>query len=774
MQLPAYVAENQPYRPDLILWLALPDDIVVGSEVVDPRKMTPTFGDSLRTAMERPRLGPARRPSRVRVSDENLAREVQTVLGPAAEVVVGPTPELDALVDDMMRSMPAGGAKASYLEGGRVAENSIGRLFQAAALLFRVTPWKRMSDDQVIRLDAPSLGVEGACISVLGMLGERLGLAVFPSLDALEAFSDGAESDLRPGSRPDLGTTVLSLCFERAADLPPSMRREVAKHGWPMSSPNAFPLPEHRERDGVLRPMSEQDVALLTRAAEAVSSLYIRHGDEFHLPDFAVSESFSDDDDRTVRLTYPYEAWDAFEPGPAPSPRAAPSKVGRNDPCPCGSGKKYKKCHLDEDAGARRAGASVDSWHEIDQRLVWAMQRYAAERFGEQWHRAADPFEDPEGAIQLFAPWSVFHFLVGERPVVAWFIEERGAQLTPEERAWLEAQRRAWISIWEVHDLEPGRSLHLRDLLTGEERHVIEVRGSKNIARRDCILGRIVEWQGASLLCGAHPRPLPPRAAANVERQMRGRIRLKGKVPPERLRHAEAYAIDKWEDSVAEVDVLRSLPPELRNTDGDLLVMTIDHFHVEPGKRDRVWQQLASMPNVEAEGLSVNATTIVFTRHHKGSRSKEQMVVIARATLGGRVLTVETNSVERAAELRRQIETTCKGMVRHRSHEQIDPRLRPPKAVSEGNRRPGRFAPAASTPEAVDAIRQFKEQHYAGWVDEPLPALAGKTARQSIRTKSGRQRVDLLLREMENQEQGVPEAERFDFSKLRSALGLLP
>ncbi|SPF43691.1 conserved hypothetical protein [Candidatus Sulfopaludibacter sp. SbA4] len=24
---------------------------------------------------------------------------------------------------------------------------------------------------------------------------------------------------------------------------------------------------------------------------------------------------------------------------------AISSKVGRNDPCPCGSGKKYKKCH---------------------------------------------------------------------------------------------------------------------------------------------------------------------------------------------------------------------------------------------------------------------------------------------------------------------------------------------------------------------------------------------------------------------------------------------
>ena len=27
----------------------------------------------------------------------------------------------------------------------------------------------------------------------------------------------------------------------------------------------------------------------------------------------------------------------------------AESKVGRNDPCPCGSGKKYKKCCLDAD-----------------------------------------------------------------------------------------------------------------------------------------------------------------------------------------------------------------------------------------------------------------------------------------------------------------------------------------------------------------------------------------------------------------------------------------
>ncbi len=34
-------------------------------------------------------------------------------------------------------------------------------------------------------------------------------------------------------------------------------------------------------------------------------------------------------------------------PRPAPVPRTPTGeKIGRNDPCYCGSGKKYKKCHL--------------------------------------------------------------------------------------------------------------------------------------------------------------------------------------------------------------------------------------------------------------------------------------------------------------------------------------------------------------------------------------------------------------------------------------------
>jgi len=36
---------------------------------------------------------------------------------------------------------------------------------------------------------------------------------------------------------------------------------------------------------------------------------------------------------------------------------ARSAKVGRNEPCPCGSGKKYKRCCADKDEGVGQAGS---------------------------------------------------------------------------------------------------------------------------------------------------------------------------------------------------------------------------------------------------------------------------------------------------------------------------------------------------------------------------------------------------------------------------------
>lgn len=43
------------------------------------------------------------------------------------------------------------------------------------------------------------------------------------------------------------------------------------------------------------------------------------------------------------------------------------AKTGRNEPCPCGSGKKYKHCHLREHArAALEANAASEDDHEPD------------------------------------------------------------------------------------------------------------------------------------------------------------------------------------------------------------------------------------------------------------------------------------------------------------------------------------------------------------------------------------------------------------------------
>ncbi|TAK22527.1 MAG: hypothetical protein EPO40_28275 [Myxococcaceae bacterium] len=60
---------------------------------------------------------------------------------------------------------------------------------------------------------------------------------------------------------------------------------------------------------------------------------------------------------RSSRCSPPRCATMAPARGPAALPyeRNSPMKVGRNDPCHCGSGLKYKKCHLAKDEAAHAA-----------------------------------------------------------------------------------------------------------------------------------------------------------------------------------------------------------------------------------------------------------------------------------------------------------------------------------------------------------------------------------------------------------------------------------
>ena len=97
--------------------------------------------------------------------------------------------------------------------------------------------------------------------------------------------------------------------------------------------------------DAAKDPAGNPSEALLDRtitdAWEAVS------GWEFFNPREDAGQRLTDSDDpdlppRDLDLS-PEQVSDDY-PGDPPKPYVAPFKPGRNDPCPCGSGKKYKKC----------------------------------------------------------------------------------------------------------------------------------------------------------------------------------------------------------------------------------------------------------------------------------------------------------------------------------------------------------------------------------------------------------------------------------------------
>jgi preprotein translocase subunit SecA len=77
---------------------------------------------------------------------------------------------------------------------------------------------------------------------------------------------------------------------------------------------------------------SEEEVQKAEQQAPAVENVRYQHADY----EEALVGAGADADEELAR---------AAQRKPSPPPVRALAKVGRNDPCPCGSGKKYKHCH---------------------------------------------------------------------------------------------------------------------------------------------------------------------------------------------------------------------------------------------------------------------------------------------------------------------------------------------------------------------------------------------------------------------------------------------
>jgi hypothetical protein len=626
-------------------------------------------------------------------------------------------------------------------------------------------------------MDIPALGVDGACISIIGAMGQSRGVLVFPSLARYEMFCDMADAAV-PGKRPlDMGTEWLSLGFEDQDDLPPSMRDEVKKHGWHVAGPEAYPRVTRHGPDGSVRPLVERDLKIITACATSLSAFVLKHSQLFEAGSaLPVCESYFDEDDLEVRFTAPYEAFRLFDvaaesrpqqPRPVGSGRA---KVGRNDPCPCGSGRKYKKCHGPGDAASASDETEGDPHHVLDRKWIERLAGFAKRRFGLEWAALCEKeFGDASEVLGLSMPWSVYGLEVQGAPVVARYLEEHARSLSPTDRDWLVGQRAAWLSIWEVTAVEPGTSVTLHDLLTHERRRVHEVSGSRTLTVHDTLLARVVDVDGVSLLCGVHPRPLPPIDGAEVARRCRGRLRVARRpVAVERVRESAfaSYLIRRWEEAVVRMDALAAMPPVLKNTDGDPFLLTTDHFEIEPGARAEVEARLSALEDVEPPEPGSGTGEFAFLKPDSTEDPNSGRTVIGFVRIGGDALRAETTSSTRADALRARIEAACGDRIRHRAREHTDP-------LSERARRAGRGAKREQTPpEMIPALLELKRRQFARWVDESIPALGGRTPREAARTVSGRAAVELLLKDIENRERRLPDGADFDFAEVRKELRL--
>src|SRR6266511_751514 len=149
---------------------------------------------------------------------------------------------------------------------------------------------------------------------------------------------------------------------------------------------------------------------------------------------------------------------------PLPSVRMGGRTVSQNAPCPCGSGRKYKRCCLaDEERAVREA--------RFDDAVGRRIQDWSSEMFDDEITAALEEFVGPERVmddadIQIFATW--FHndrLLAGGGTPAERYVARPDLPAPEREAAGRIAT--AKLELYRVLAVEPGRTLTLEELAGG-------------------------------------------------------------------------------------------------------------------------------------------------------------------------------------------------------------------------------------------------------------------------------------------------------------------
>jgi hypothetical protein len=781
--LPLAVSIGDVVRPALALWIERSSGAVLASAVGEHSAKAELADEALRSALVQPLVGAPRRPVRVRVSSKELASRIASTVGPDVQVVVGPTPELDEVASEFTTHLDRS-SRTAYLRDGTISNALLSAFHSSAASLASKQPWSVLGDRQVMRLDIPTLGVVGGALMLIGQGGMARALLLFPSARDLTMYEMAAVLMAeQPSSQPaDIGSSVLSISFEPAHELAFEALQIIERERFALATSDSVPVLEHRDKHGDPLAIGVRDARTALACLAAVervldkdaASVKAGRRIEVTLPELAERPELT--------ISYPHQEYERIGAGlrqVAETSRAS-LRAGRNDPCPCGSGKKFKRCCIGAAMGgpqlvAVNAGANLRG-HELDGHLVAQLERFARDELGNR-HRHADAlFLDPKECIQLLAPISLFTFPVDGMPVAAHFLQRHVARLSVAETQWLTLQLEARLGVWEALEVDPGKSMRVRDLVTGREHLVLEKSGTQNLPRRATLLARIIEHEGVAWMVGCHPRTLMPSQAAIVLEAVRKALPAKQWANARRPAHEsgelvllDPLLVPAWEQAVQAADHAAA-NRTLHNTDGDPLIFTTDHFAFEPSKRQDLEERIQKMLWCEPpEELPDGSQLFHFVRPDTRTRSRMQ----PDSTLYGRIVVsaerclIETNSELRADALRTRLEGICGALVKHRLREHRDP-----LSVADARELPEEKEDASPPPELLELVREQHARMMQEWLDLSIPALKGKTPREAARTKRGREKVDLLLRDMELMQASSVHELAPDFDGLRTQLGI--
>jgi hypothetical protein len=204
-------------------------------------------------------------------------------------------------------------------------------------------------------------------------------------------------------------------------------------------------------------------------------------------------------------------------------------KPGRNDPCYCGSGKKYKQCHMAADLTAEN---EQRAWADAARALRLDLLEFAdSERFDAAAATAAAHYWNglytaetlplmSASEAERFLDWFAFDHVLpsGERPVEL-FRAEQGDTLPAPRRELLDRWAAAGpMSGYELLGYEQ-QTLRLRDVALGAEHDVYEPAGHGDAPLGSIILGRLVPVHD-HLEFFALPAYIPPGEIADLPAQL--------------------------------------------------------------------------------------------------------------------------------------------------------------------------------------------------------------------------------------------------------------